>query len=379
MPVTVTQKSTGKVATLEDLASGSSELSAVLKAIKKSSPHSIGLASQVVDIERIPTGVFEFDYHTGGGFPCGRYSVVYGKESSGKTNLIFNAIRNVQMLPPPCNVAVFVDVEGTFDPTWAAQFGVDVDRLIIVKPTHGEEAVDIIQALCKAAEVKFIGVDSVAAMISVNEDNKSVSTADVGSQSLLVKRLTTKVVLALNNEAKRNHFPCLVFINQIRYKIGVMFGNPETMPCGETIKFLSSLTVRIDGKDKMIKEYSSELPVFKEIGARIIKSKIPVLGKTFNYDHTLLAHDLLTVGQSASFGIVEKTLKAHNVLRKAGTGKGWVLDGLCLPLLADFQKKYYAEPEYSLKLQNMVLGLSAKEGFVVDSEQPDTPALSDSL
>lgn len=377
MAINVTSKKTGEVASIDDIAKGSSELAQVLKQIRKSSPTSVGLASQILDLERIPTGVFEFDYHTGGGFPCGRYSVVFGKESSGKTNLIFNAIKSVQLLPPPCNVAVFVDVEGTFDPTWAAQFGIDLDKLLVIKPTHGEEAVDIIQALVKVEEVKFIGVDSVAAMISVNEDNKSVSTADVGSQSLLVKRLCNKVVLALNNEAKRNHFPCLVFINQIRYKIGVMFGNPETMPCGETIKFLSSLTVRIDGKDKMIKEYSSELPVFKEVNARIVKSKIPVMGKTFGYDHTLLAHDLLTVGQSASFSTVEKHLKTHGVLKKSGTGKGWVLDGLHQNLLSDFQQKYYAEPEYALKLQKLVLNLSAKEGFIIDSE--NTADVEDNL
>lgn len=368
MPITVTDKKSGQVATLDSLTKGSSELAQTLKSIMKASPNTVGLASQVMNPLRIPTGLFEFDYSTGGGFPCGRYSVVYGPESSGKTNLLLCAIANVQRLPPPCNVAVFVDIEGTFDPTWAVQFGIDLDKLIVIKPSYGEEAVDIIQALVKVEEVKFIAVDSVAAMISVKEDEKSVETADMGTQSILVKRLCNKVTLAFNNEAKRNHFPCVVFINQTRFKIGQMFGDPETMPCGQTLKFLSSLTVRVMGKDKYVKEFSAELPVFKEIKARIVKSKIPVINKTFEFDQVLLSHDLLSVGQSASFKLVENHLKAYGILAK-DPKKGWLLDGEHKNTLAEFQQKYYAEPEYALKLQNMVLANEASKAFVMDKQE----------
>lgn len=367
MALNIVSKETGKVSSLEDLTKGSGELAGVLKSIIKGSPNTVGLASMVSNPMRIPTGIFEVDYATGGGFPCGRYSVVYGPESSGKTNLILNAIANVQRLPPPCNVAVFVDVEGTFDPTWAVRFGIDLDKLIVIKPSYGEEAVDIIQALCKVDTIKFIGVDSVAAMISVKEDEKSVETADVGSQSVLVKRLCNKVILAFNNEAKRNHFPCVVFINQTRFKIGQMFGDPETMPCGQTLKFLSSLTIRVMGKDTMIKEYSAELPVFKHVQLKIKKSKVPVITKEVEYDHVLLDHDLLKVGQSASFKLVENHLKTHGILHKNTQGKGWTIRNVTLNTLADFNKKYYAEPDYALMLQGMVIDKASQKAFIVDN------------
>lgn len=367
MALNIVSKETGKVSSLEDLTKGSGELAGVLKSIIKGSPNTVGLASMVSNPMRIPTGIFEVDYATGGGFPCGRYSVVYGPESSGKTNLILNAIANVQRLPPPCNVAVFVDVEGTFDPTWAVRFGIDLDKLIVIKPSYGEEAVDIIQALCKVDTIKFIGVDSVAAMISVKEDEKSVETADVGSQSMLVKRLCNKVILAFNNEAKRNHFPCVVFINQTRFKIGQMFGDPETMPCGQTLKFLSSLTIRVMGKDTMIKEYSAELPVFKHVQLKIKKSKVPVITKEVEYDHVLLDHDLLKVGQSASFKLVENHLKTHGILHKNTQGKGWTIRNITLNTLADFNKKYYAEPDYALMLQGMVIDKASQKAFIVDN------------
>lgn len=334
--------------------SKTSELAqAIAKIQKELGPKSIVIGSQIPNPERLPTGVFEFDLATGGGFPCSRYSIVYGPESSGKTNLMYKAITQVQRLPPPCNKAVFVDLEGTFDPVFAVKFGVDVDSLIVAKPSYGEQAVDMIDSLIRADDLKFLCVDSIAVLVAAKEVEASTEKADVGTAPMLVKRLANKLAIALSEEQKRDHCPAVVLLNQTRFKIGVMFGDPETMPGGQTIKFNSSLTVRISGKDQMVKEISANVPAFKDTNAVIKKAKIGVVQKSFSYSMCMLEHDGLLVGETDSFSAVKGYLQSSGHLKKVPGG--WELFGKIYPTLSVIEDTYRAEDSFALKLQQQVV------------------------
>lgn len=334
----------------------SGELQSAMAKIKKElGEKSIVYGNQIPNPERLPTGVFEFDLATGGGFPKNRYSIVYGPESSGKTNLIYKAIASAQRLPPPCNRAVFVDLEGTFDPQWATKFGIDVDALIVAKPSYGEQAVDMIDALVRADDVAFLAVDSIAVMIAAREVDGSVEKADVGTSAMLIKRLSNKLAIALSEEQKRDHNVCVVLLNQTRFKIGVMFGDPEVMPGGQTVKFNSSLIVRLYGKNKMVKEISADIPAFKETHAVIKKAKIGIIQASFDYDMAMIEHDGLMPGETASFNAVKGYLQAAGHLKKSEKGGGWELLGQQYPTLSVIQDTYYAEPEYSKTLNAMVV------------------------
>lgn len=213
----------------------SGELAAIMAKInKESGAKSIMVGSQVPDCTRLPTGVFEFDLATGGGFPDNRMSIVYGPESSGKTNLAYKAMAMAQRCAVDCNKAVFVDLEGTFDPKWAAQFGIDTDQLLVAKPSYGEQAVDMVDALIRASDVRVLVLDSLAVLVAAKELDGTVEKADVGTAAMLVKRLSNKLAVALSEEQKRGHTVCVILLNQTRFKIGVMFGDPECLH-GDTL------------------------------------------------------------------------------------------------------------------------------------------------
>lgn len=370
MSIQIKSKQTGGTMAKEPkkTAEPTGELANFLKAVEKNAPNVVTAASKITPIERIPTGMFEFDYATGGGFPKGRYSIVYGPESSGKTNLVLQAIAKAQRLPPPCNIAAFVDVENTFDPKWAAEYGIDVEKLILIKPQYGEQAVDIVTALLEVDQIAFVGYDSIATTISSREVDASTEKADVGTAAILIKRLVNKVTLVLSKEAARGHYPAVVFINQIRMKIGVMFGDPETQPGGKALQFGSSLTVRIYGKNEMVKEISSEVPVFKKTTAVIKKAKVGILQSNFEYSSCVLAHDVLKIGDSASWSMVESHLKALGLLFKAAGGKGWEYDGEVYPTLKKISMRYYTELDFRLKIQNKIVMASAANAKMVGGD-----------
>jgi recombination protein RecA len=347
-----------------------SEVAAVIAAIKKAKGEkTIIMGNQVPDVRRIATGLFEFDFATGGGFPRGRYSIIYGPESSGKSNMCYLAAATAQKGPEECNVVIWVDLEHTFDPKWAARMGVDVDRLVVVKPGYGEEAVDIIDGLIHADDVALIVVDSLAMVVSSKEVEQSVEKFDVGTASILVKRLCNKVTIALSEEAKRDHDPAVIFVNQTRMKIGVMFGDPETMPGGQTMKFLSSLTVRVYGKPKYIKECGPDVPMLKETVAVIKKAKVGIIRANFNYDMALVEHGDLSCGESDSWTLVKNELQAAGKLVKAQKGTGWVLDGKTYGTLSTIGDTYAAEKEFAMQLQAQVIALYAGQKMVLDHSE----------
>ena len=203
----------------------------------KGSIMKLGSKGAVVPISVISTGAISFDAALGiGGFPRGRVVEIFGPESSGKTTIALQVIGEAQKQG---GMAAFVDAEHALDPIYAAKLGVDVDNLLVSQPDYGEQALEIAEALVRSGAIDVLVVDSVAALVPKAELDGEMGDSHVGLQA----RLMSQALRKLTAIVAKSH-TCLVFINQIREKIGVMFGNPETTTGGRALKFYSS--VRID-------------------------------------------------------------------------------------------------------------------------------------
>jgi recombination protein RecA len=215
-------------------------------------------------IEGIPTGALSLDIALGGaGIPRGRITELFGPESSGKTTLALHIIANAQKAG---GIAAFIDAEHALDTTWAKRLGVDVSNMLVSQPDTGEQALDIAQMLISSNSVDVIVVDSVAALTPKAEIEGEMGDTHVGLQARLMSQAMRKLT-AIISKSKT----ALIFINQIRMKIGVMFGNPETTPGGKALKFSSS--VRIDLR-RITTLKDSKGAIGSRVRARIVKNKI---------------------------------------------------------------------------------------------------------
>jgi len=219
---------------------------------------------QAMNIEAIPTGALSLDIALGiGGIPRGRIIEIFGPESSGKTTLALHAIAEAQKLG---GEAAFIDAEHALDPVYAKHLGVDIDNLIVSQPDTGEQALEIAEALTRSGAIDIIVVDSVAALVPKAEIDGDMGDAHVGLQARLMSQALRKLAGVINKSKT-----VIIFINQLREKVGIMFGNPETTPGGRALKFYSSVRLDI----RKIENLKAEGEV---IGARarvkVIKNKV---------------------------------------------------------------------------------------------------------
>lgn len=216
------------------------------------------------DIGAIPTGSLLLDAALGvGGYPKGRIIEIYGPESSGKTTLALEAIAQVQKAG---GRAAFVDAEHAIDPEYAAALGVDIDNLILSQPDYGEQALDIVDMLAKGNAFDLIVVDSVAALVPEAELNGTLSDQSVGLQARLMSKAMRKLAGQLNRSSCT-----VIFINQLREKVGVMFGNPETTTGGRALKFYAS--VRLDiRRGEAIKD--ADTVIGNSVTVKVVKNKV---------------------------------------------------------------------------------------------------------
>ncbi len=198
----------------------------------------LGDEGAIRDVESIPSGSLALDEALGvGGYPRGRIVEMYGPESSGKTTFALHAIASAQKNG---GYAAFIDAEHALDPTYAKALGVDTDNLIISQPDTGEQALEITEALIRSGAIDIVVVDSVAALVPEAEIRGDMGSSHVGLQARLMSQAMRKLSGAISKS-----FTTAVFINQIREKVGVMFGNPETTPGGRALKFYSSIRIEI--------------------------------------------------------------------------------------------------------------------------------------
>lgn len=221
-------------------------------------------AATAVQIEGIPTGSLSLDLALGGqGIPKGRICEVFGPESSGKTTLALHAVAQAQKNG---GIAAFIDAEHALDPSWAKKLGVDLETLLVSQPGSGEEAMHITEMLIKSNAVDIIVVDSVAALVPRKELEGEIGDSHVGLQARLMSQSLRKLTGTINKSKTS-----VIFINQIREKIGVMFGSPETTPGGRALKFYSSCRIDVR-RIGQLKE--GEEVVGQRVRTKVVKNKV---------------------------------------------------------------------------------------------------------
>lgn len=251
-------------------------------------------------VEVIPTGIISVDMALGGGIPRGRIVEIYGPESSGKTTLATYMIGQVQKRG---GLAAFIDAEHAFDPDYAKTLGVDLPALLVSQPDTGEQALEIAETLVRSNAVDIIVIDSVAALVPRAEIEGEMGDAMVGVQARLMSQALRKLTGVISKSKTT-----VIFINQIRMKIGVMFGNPETTSGGNALKFYASLRIEIRRKEQ-IKEGDQVVGI--TTGIKIVKNKIAPPFRTALFD-LLYNEGLSREGDLLETGV------AQDVLRKSG-------------------------------------------------------------
>lgn len=219
--------------------------------------------TKTVDVELISSGALSLDLALGGGYPKGRVIEIYGPESSGKTTLTLHAIAEIQKQG---GTAAFVDAEHALDPAYARRLGVDTDNLLVAQPDNGEQALEIVETLVRSNAVDLVVIDSVAALVPQAEIEGEMGDSHMGLQARLMSQALRKLTGIINKSKT-----IVIFINQIRMKIGVMFGNPETTTGGNALKFYASvrMDIRRTGQIK-----SGEEIIGNRTKVKIVKNKI---------------------------------------------------------------------------------------------------------
>lgn len=264
-------------------------------------------ADAAVQIQGIPTGSLSLDLALGGqGIPRGRIIEVFGPESSGKTTIALHVVAQAQKNG---GVAAFIDAEHAFDPSWARKLGVQLDTLLVSQPNHGEEAMQITEMLVKSNAVDVIVVDSVAALVPKQELDGEIGDAFVGLQARLMSQSMRKLTGAIAKSKT-----AVIFINQIREKIGVMFGSPETTPGGRALKFYCScrIDVRRIGQIK-----DGEEVVGQRVKCKIVKNKVapPFRVAEFDMMHT---NGISYEGDLLDLGLTQRVVNRSGAWFKYG-------------------------------------------------------------
>ncbi|MBD3175416.1 MAG: recombinase RecA [Armatimonadia bacterium] len=277
-------------------------LASIEKSYGKGAIMRMGEAPQTVQSGVIPTGSLSLDIALGvGGVPRGRIVEIYGQESSGKTTLALHILASAQRQG---GTVAIIDAEHALDPGYAASIGMDVDELIVSQPDFGEQALEIADALVRSGALSAVAVDSVAALVPRTEIEGEMGDAHVGLQA----RLMSQALRKLAGSVKRSN-TCAIFINQVREKIGVMFGNPETTPGGRALKFWSSVRLEVR-RAETLKRGEDAVGVRAKV--RIVKNKVAPPFKKAEFD--------IVFGEGISYegDLIDLGLE-HKILTKSGT------------------------------------------------------------
>src|SRR5512145_2986256 len=293
-------------------------------------------AAASYDVEAVSTGSLGLDIALGvGGLPRGRVVEIYGPESSGKTTLALTAVAEVQRRG---GTAAFVDAEHALDPAYAEKLGVNVNELLVSQPDNGEQALEITDMLVRSGAVDVVVVDSVAALTPKAEIEGEMGEMQVGLQA----RLMSQALRKLTGNIKRSN-TIVIFINQIRMKIGVMFGNPETTTGGNALKFYASvrLDIRRTGAIK-----KGEEVIGSETRVKVVKNKVAPPFKQAEFD-ILYGEGISREGEIVDLGAT------HNIVEKSGAWYSY--NGYPIGQGKDNAREYLRErPEVALEIENKI-------------------------
>jgi len=332
-------------------------LSQIEKQFGKGSIMRLGESDVSKDITVVPTGSLGLDLALGiGGLPRGRVVEIYGPESSGKTTLTLSVIAQMQKLG---GTAAFIDAEHALDPQYAGKLGLKVDELLISQPDNGEQALEIADMLVRSSSVDVVVIDSVAALVPKAEIEGEMGEPQMGLQA----RLMSQALRKLTANIKRSN-TLVIFINQIRMKIGVMFGNPETTTGGNALKFYSSVRIDIRRIGSIKK---GEEVIGSETRAKVVKNKVAPPFRSAEFD-ILYGEGISREGELIELGVL------HNIIEKSGAwytyGKDRIGQG------KDNTRDYLKEhPDTAREIENRI---RAAAGMAVPAEQarPHPPVQS---
>ncbi len=339
----------------------SAALSQIEKQFGKGSVMRMGDAGTAANIEAISTGSISLDVALGiGGLPKGRIVEIYGPESSGKTTLTLQVIAEAQKVGGTC---AFVDAEHALDPSYAEKLGVDVDELLVSQPDTGEQALEITDMLVRSGAVSVVVVDSVAALTPKAEIEGEMGDSHMGLQA----RLLSQALRKLTANIKRSN-TLVIFINQLRMKIGVMFGNPETTTGGNALKFYSS--VRLDIRRTGAIKKGDEI-VGNETKVKVVKNKVAPPFKTVNFE-ILYGEGISREGEIIDLGV------ANKIVDKAGAWYSYNGDriGQGKDKVRSFMKE---NPEIAAEIEKKIRDTMMPDPKELPAEEDDSQEITDEM
>ncbi|MDA7705659.1 recombinase RecA [Rickettsiales bacterium] len=320
-------------------------LSQINKQFGKGSAMMLGERPKI-DVETISSGSLALDKALGvGGYPRGRIIEIYGPESSGKTTLTLHAIAEAQKKGLSC---AFVDAEHAFDPTYAGNLGINIDEMVISQPDNGESALEIVDTFVRSGAVDLIVIDSVAALTPQVELEGGMADNQMGLQARLMSKALRKLTGSISKTGCT-----VIFINQIRMKIGVMFGSPETTTGGNSLKFYSS--VRLDiRRGSQIKNGDEILG--NDTKVKVVKNKVAPPFKVAEFE-IIYGEGVSKIGEIIDLAVKE------DIIEKSGSW--YAYDGVKIGQGKENAKKYLREnPDISDKIEEQIRSLNVKEGSV---------------
>lgn len=308
---------------------------------------------QVVNIPSISTGSLGLDIALGiGGFPKGRVVEIYGPESSGKTTLAIHAIAECQKNG---GIAAIIDAEHAFDRFYAENLGVDTENLLISQPDNGEQALEIAENLIRSGAIDILVIDSVAALVPRSEIEGEMGDSKMGLQARLMSQALRKLTGSIGRTGC-----CCIFINQLREKIGVMFGNPETTTGGNALKFYASLRLDIRKSGASIKDKEGNI-VGNPIKVKVVKNKLAPPFRIATFD-IMFGQGISKTGEIIDLGV------ENNIIQKAGSWFSY--DGTKIAQGRESAKNFLLDnPEVTEEIENKIKAVYAPE-LVEDNVEP---------
>ena len=303
----------------------------------------------VVEVESIPTGSLSLDIALGvNGLPRGRVVEIYGPESSGKTTLAIHAIAECQKQG---GIAAFIDAEHAFDRSYAKSLGVDTENLLISQPDNGEQALEIAENLIRSGAIDIIVIDSVAALVPRSEIEGEMGDSKMGLQARLMSQAMRKLTATIGRTGC-----CCIFINQLREKIGVMFGNPETTTGGNALKFYASMRLDIRRSGSAIKDKEGNV-VGNHVKVKVVKNKLAPPFRVAEFD-IMFGEGISKTGEIVDLGV------DHDIIQKSGAW--YAYDDAKIAQGREAAKQFLMDnPEVALEIEKRIkakiMGLPLEE------------------
>lgn len=313
----------------------------------------VHVGDEVLECPRFSTGILPLDLALGGGLPKGCSIQIFGRQDSGKSLLVYKIIATHQQEFPK-EKCILIDIENNYDSVWAAKIGIETKKIYIVTPETIEQTIDILEGLVHAENVGLVVVDSVGAMIGQNELESEASKMKVGGNALQVSKMVRKLTVAQSKIRRtEDRYPTVIFINQVRVKIGVIYGSDEHLPGGTALQFAVNCSIRLYGKLIIDKAIHDSVPVKIETSATLTKYKFPIVSRNAKYEIITLEHQGQKVGSCYEWATISRYLKDLGYMEKVKTKQ--VLFEQEYSSIQEIKERYLTKPKFAHKVKQVVI------------------------